>query len=339
MQAGPPAPAPPHAAPQPRISPISFSALVITLSLLTAGTILSFVTQFTLMSLPNIVLLVIAVVTLDVLIQFAPQNRITTAAQHILYGVLYLVVTCVCGVLAAYAMQRMSFPLQDRFLTGADRFFNLDWLAYAQWVDGNALVQTVLRTAYDSIAFQIALPVFVLACAGRLHELRLYLLAFVIAFITTIFISALMPAAGPIEIVDRAAFQILRFTGATPIDHLTRLREAGPLMMADFPGGIATFPSFHSTVAVLTPLTLRHHRVIFAGLLLLDAAMLAGTVTEGAHYFVDVFAGCGMAFLAHAVAKQVIGLEDRLSLRRVLYARSTASSAPAAFKAPQKVPA
>jgi len=151
----------------------------------------------------------------------------------------------------------------------------------------------------------------VLAFTNRLNKLRIYLLAFSLAFILTIFVSALLPAAGPIIFVDRASFNILQFTGATPLDHLMRLREAGPLVMASPPGGIATFPSFHATVAVLTALTLRGYRPIFAALIVLNTAMLAATVTEGAHYFIDVFAGSCMAFFAHSLAKHIIRQEDR----------------------------
>jgi membrane-associated phospholipid phosphatase len=39
--------------------------------------------------------------------------------------------------------------------------------------------------------------------------------------------------------------------------------------------------------------------------------MLGGTVTEGAHYFIDLVAGIGMAFFAYALAKRIIGIEDR----------------------------
>jgi membrane-associated phospholipid phosphatase len=132
-----------------------------------------------------------------------------------------------------------------------------------------------------------------------------YLLAFAIAFVFTIIIAALMPAIGPIVFVDRTTFNVLQFTGATPVDHLMRLREAGPLIMSDAPGGIATFPSFHATIAILTPLTLRSYPGIFLPLLVLDAAMLGGTVTEGAHYFADILAGAAMAFFAHSMAKRI----------------------------------
>jgi membrane-associated phospholipid phosphatase len=296
---------------QSRISPVSRAANLVTFALLAIGIVASIATKFTFASLPNIVLLIVGVLVLDVISQLAPQTRIIEAAQTILYGVLYLVITCVCGVLAAYAIQRFSFPLQDQLLERADVALGLNWFGYAHWVDRHALVQTILHLAYDSLAIQIPLPLIVLACSSRISEARTCLLAFAIAFIVTIVISALMPAAGPIALVDRAAFSVLQFTGATPLDHLTRLREAGPLMFNDPPGGIATFPSFHATVAVLTPLALRSYPRLFIALLIVNAAMLGGTVTEGAHYFVDILAGGGMAFFAYALAKRIIRLEDR----------------------------
>jgi len=299
-----------------RLSPVSYTATGLTFALGTMGVVASVATKFNLASLPNIVLLVLGVALLDVLSQLAPQTRLVRALQTALYGFLYLAVTIVCGVLAAYAMQRFGFPLEDRFLINADQAFGFSWSAYAHWVDSHAAVQTILHLAYDSILLQTALPLIVLSFAHRIDELRVYLLAFAIAFVCTIIVSALMPAAGPIAFVDRAAFNILQFTGATPIDHLTRLREAGPLIMTEAPGGIATFPSFHATIAVLTPLTMRGFPRLFVALLILDAAMLGGTVTEGAHYFTDVLAGSWMAFFGHAMAKRIIACEDRLRTER-----------------------
>ena len=296
---------------QSRISPISRSASLLTFGLAAIGIITSIATKFTLASLPNIMPLVVGVVVPDVLSQFAPQTRFVEAVQTVLYGVLYLMITVLCGVLAAYAMQRFAFPLQDQLFASADMALGLNWFDYAHWVDRHVAIQRIFQFAYDTIQVQIALPLVVLAFSNRLSEVRAYLLAFAIALIVTIVVSALMPAAGPIAFVDRATFNILQFTGATPLDHLMRLREAGPLVLSDAPGGIATFPSFHATIAILTPLTLRSYHRIFVVLLVLDAAMLGGTVTEGAHYFCDILAGGGMAFFAHALAKRIIRVEDR----------------------------
>jgi hypothetical protein len=294
---------------QSRISPVSRPAAVLTLCLAAIGLVASLMTQFRLAALPNILPLIAGIVVLDIACRVLPQSRFTAAVQTILFGVLYLVVTILFGIVAAYAMQRFALPLQDRNLAGADMALGLDWRDYAHWVDRQPSIQRLFQFAYNTLQIQIALPLFALALWGRFHDVRRYLLAFTIAFIATIVISALLPAAGPIVFVDRADFTILQFTGATPLDHLMRLREAGPLVLGEPPGGIATFPSFHATIAVLTPLTLRRFRRIFMPLLILDFFMLGGTVTEGAHYFADVIAGIAMAFFAYAAAAQILKAE------------------------------
>ena len=291
---------------QSRVSPIPLAALLITFALGMTGLVASFATKFVFTAIPNIIALVAVALALDMASLAAPQSRLLEALRTIAYGLLYLVTTILCGIVAAYAMQRFAFPLQDAFLARADLALGLHWPDFAYWLDQHLSVQRLLEFAYNTISIQIALPLVVLAFARRLEDVRVHLLAFAIAFVVTIFISALMPAAGPIVFVDRESFAILKFTGATPLDHLTRLREAGPLVFTEPAGGIATFPSFHATVAVLTPLTLRRHRRTFMVLLVLDAAMLAGTVTEGAHYYVDVLAGAGVALFAHALAGRIV---------------------------------
>jgi hypothetical protein len=296
---------------QSRISPISRTAVLLIFGLAAVGVISSIATGLMITSLPNMILLVPAVLFVDVLSQFAPRTNIVEAVQTVIYGILFLVTISLCGVVAAYSMQRFAFPLQDRHLESADLALGLNWSAFAHWIDRHLLVQDVFHFAYHTIMAQIALPLVVLAIANRLSDVRTYLLAFAIAFAVTILISALMPAIGPVIFVDRSTFNVLQFTGATPIDHLTHLREAGPFILHDMPGGIATFPSFHATIAVLTPLALCRFRVIFVALLFLDGAMLGATITEGAHYFVDVMAGSCMTFFAYALAKRIISMEDR----------------------------
>jgi len=296
-----------------RQSPISLAACLCLIGLALVGLAASQVTQFTFASVPDIWELVAVVVILDILCLFVPPLQIVNAAQSVAHGLLFLVMFSVAAVLAAYSLQRFAFPLQDHLFKSIDEAFGLNWPAYARWVDGHLGVQRVFRFAYDTVQIQTALPLVVLAFANRHSEVRAYLLAFAIALTATLVISALMPGGGPIVFADRTSFEIIGFTGATPLDHLARLREAGPFILSEPPGGIATFPSFHATVAVLVPLTLRKHRRTLVVLLVLNAAMLGGTITEGAHYFCDLVAGCAMAFLAHAVATSIIRMEDGLA--------------------------
>ena len=294
-----------------RCSPLCGCALAISVALGSTGLIASAAMQCTLASLPNVLPLIGGVVAVDLIRLVLPQTRFVDRLTTAAYGLLFLIVTCLFAVLAAYAMQRMAFPLRDALCAQADRALGRNWPAYAHWVDGHLGLQRVLHFAYDTIQWQIALPVIVLAFANQAKALRAYLLAFALALSVTIVISALLPAAGPIAALDRSSFEILRFTGATPVEHLMKLRDTGAFVLHEPPGGIATFPSFHATVSILTPLTLRGYPRILTALLVLDAAMLAGTVTEGAHYFVDLAAGGAIAVLAHIVAQAIVRRWER----------------------------
>jgi hypothetical protein len=296
---------------QSRVSPVSRPALLLMLGLAATGLVAGRVNEFGFASLPNIVPYLLGIVAVDVTSQFAPKTKLVEAVQVFIYGVMNLAVISLSGVLAAYGMQRFAFPLQDTHLESADLALGFNWFAFAHWVDRHALVQTVFHFVYHTISAQIAFTLGVLAFTHKSREVRIYILAFAIAFVTTIFISAMMPAAGPITFANRAAFHLLKFTGATPIDQLLQLRAAGPLILHDGPGGIATFPSFHATIAVLTPLALRNHKRIFAAVVIVDVIMLAATLTEGAHYFTDLLAGGAMAFYGYYLARYIIGLEDR----------------------------
>jgi membrane-associated phospholipid phosphatase len=316
---------------QDRVSPVSREAAVLTFFMAAVALTVSGWTDLRFTALPSLMPLIAGVLVLDVLSQFGPQTRIVRAVQSMLFGVLYLAITCFCAILAAYALQRIALPLQDRLFVRTDLALGVDWFDVVHWVDDRPLIHQILKLAYGTMSAQIALPVIVLAFLGSTEDVRKYLLSFVIALTVTIAISTLLPAAGPIALADRAAFHVMEFTGATPVDHLMQLRSAGALVIHDRLAGVATFPSFHATIAVLTPLTLRRFRVIFPVLLVVDAAMLCGTVTEGAHYVTDVLGGTCVAFGACWLANRLLGAKDRMpreSLATYPVAAGTASATP-----------
>ena len=280
--------------------------MFLTLFLAAAALTIGMWTQLGFAFLPNLLPLTMGVLAIDIFCQFAPPTRTVRAVQSLLFGVLYLAITCFCGILAAYASQRFSLPLQDRLLQSTDLALGANWFDIVHWVDDRPVVHEILRLAYGTMSIQIALPAVVLAFAARTEDVSKYLLSFAIALAVTITISAFVPAAGPIAVVDRAAFHVMQFTGATPVDHLMLLRTAGPVTISDRLAGIATFPSFHATIAILTPLTLRRYRVIFFVLVIVDAAMFVSTITEGAHYVTDLFGGTIMAFAAWFLANRII---------------------------------
>jgi membrane-associated phospholipid phosphatase len=66
--------------------------------------------------------------------------------------------------------------------------------------------------------------------------------------------------------------------------------------------GLITFPSFHTTNAILFAWALWPVRYLQVPILVLNALMVASTPTAGSHYFSDIVGGTAVAFLAIAAA-------------------------------------
>jgi membrane-associated phospholipid phosphatase len=223
-----------------------------------------------------------------------------------IYGLLFLVTMCTYGAMTAYVTQRLGFPLRDAMFVASDRAMGIDWHALVSWVDRHPTINSMLGFAYGTIGFQLASPIVIFAWLGRADRLRLYLLSVSIALAVTDVIAMLLPAASHIASIDTSAFQIVQFSGATPLQHLAMLRSPDPVVIPGSLGGLLAFPSFHAAVAVLVPFMLRHVKWVFPLSLLINAAMFASAITEGAHYVCDTLAGALVAGVAYLAAKRLL---------------------------------
>jgi hypothetical protein len=135
---------------QNRTSPISREAAILTLVLAALALTMAMWTQLKFTALPNMLPLTLGVLVLDILSQFAPQTPIVRAVQSMLFGVLYLAISCFCGILAAYATQRFSLPLQDQFFERTDLALGVNWFDVAHWVDDRPVIHEILKLAYGT---------------------------------------------------------------------------------------------------------------------------------------------------------------------------------------------
>jgi hypothetical protein len=302
-----------------RFVAVPSAAARLSLALITTAYVGAKATGLTLPSFSDPSLFLVAVFALDVYCRFASPSFVSRAAPIFVYSLIYLVATSLAGAFASYATQRLAMPLQDELFLSLDRWLGVDWLAFVHYIDDRPVLAEWLRKAYASMSLQIVAPVFLLAALERIDELRIYLLSFTIALTATIVIAALFPASSAITLIDNSMFHELRFAGRTPLDHLTRLREAGPLNFANSGiGGLVSFPSFHAVVGALTPLSLRSVRPVFYLLCLVDAALLVGTVTDGGHYAVDPIGGVAVAYLSYRFARRIEARRNQFPLGRRL---------------------
>jgi membrane-associated phospholipid phosphatase len=114
---------------------------------------------------------------------------------------------------------------------------------------------------------------------------------FFISALATIIIGLLMPAAGPF------AYYHLPVAGQTAyVVQFAALRD-GAMRVIDLSNaqGLISFPSFHTTLAVLCAYAARTVRVIFWPVLVLNVLIIGTAPVNGGHYFVDVIAGFALA--------------------------------------------
>ena len=248
----------------------------------------------------------------DGVLRFMSHSRIAAMCCASTYAILYLACASFAGILFAYATQRFGMPLEDDFFTQLDRSIGIDWIAVTHWVDRHPLLAQALRASYKTMSAQIVLGAVGLSLLHDHRGMRAYLLAYSLALAATASVAALLPGLSPAAILDRSSYHQLSFSGASPLDHLAALRSAGTAQIHGDIGGILTFPSFHATVAVLTPLVLRRSWLALAILVPLDVMMLCATVTEGAHYACDAVAGGVLACAALAVATRFEALKPGL---------------------------
>ena len=216
-----------------------------------------------------------------------------------------IVVSGAAGCLS-YAVAATGGAPWDGTLAGWDTALGLDWRGYLAVVDGRSWLAEALGLAYASFQLQILLVLLALGFSGRTTALRCFVLAFTLAALATVLVSALTPA---VEMwmhlgLDPAAFPNIPPTGSAGRALVLDALRDGTLKTVAFDRieGIITFPSFHSAVAVLVAASLWPVRALRWPILALDALMLAATPIFGGHYFVDVLSGAAVAGLALAAA-------------------------------------
>jgi hypothetical protein len=202
-----------------------------------------------------------------------------------------------------------ALPLQDAAFHAIDRAMGLHWMGMLQWMNEWPAVFWALRPIYSSLTIQMTLVVLCLAFTGRLVWLRVYTLSFLLAAVITIAISAALPAAGTwlhYGLTKGHAPNIY------PVVHtvwpvFTGLRDGSVrTLVALGAEGVITFPSLHAALAVIMiaafwPLA-RLRWVVLA----VNVLMLVATPIDGAHYFIDVFAGIAIAVLCLWLARAIV---------------------------------
>ena len=216
------------------------------------------------------------------------------------------------GIVLSYLLARNGGDLWDSRLAAWDRAIGFDWLAYVRWWDQSALATAWLKIAYASLIPQVIALVLVLGFTNRLAELRIVMLAAIVAGAVTVVLSSFFPAVSNYIHLGLSARDFLHvdpFAGDVHMRDFNALRDGNAkLLVLGKMEGIITFPSYHAGLSVVTLWGFWATRIAWVRWpgILFAASTIVATPVDGGHYLVDVLAGCAIAALALAWSKRAI---------------------------------
>ncbi|HNQ21699.1 MAG TPA: phosphatase PAP2 family protein [Phycisphaerae bacterium] len=217
-------------------------------------------------------------------------HRIRPVPQFVLCAVtlVQMVLFPAAFMVLMYSLAAGEASLADELLMRVDQWFGVAIPEVVTWVRAHPVVNIPLAFSYDTLIPQTALVIIILGLRGDRRPLETFLLRFMLGALLTAVVFIWLPAAGPFHAYGFAPSA----AQARYLAHLEGLRE-GTRFVVTWNGaeGLITFPSFHTTWALLLALAVRHRRVLFTCSLVLNVAVVISTLTTGWHYFADVLGG------------------------------------------------
>lgn len=264
---------------------VGICALVVTIWLRTLGVGLDFKSPA----------LWVAGLLLLLLLAVASTGRMLPRLTDFCHSLAQLLATILVLLPLTYLVASTGFPLIDDGLARFDAMVSFDWDGAAGWVASYPLLDLLSRWAYYSIGVQLIAALWIGSSKLDRNDELLWL--FIGSLLITSLIFVFTPAAGKIGHLGRGY-----------LDLLTQIRKGEwSVMHYELTDGIITFPSFHTTMAIIVTYAVRHSRWALLVFGLLNLCMIASIPTVGGHYLTDLFGGLIVALASILIFRWLRG--------------------------------
>ena len=217
---------------------------------------------------------------------------LTEAAAQLLLILLF-------GILLTYAAVAVQFPYVDAELYAIDNAIGFDRQAYLNFFADRPWLSKTVEVAYFCMLPQFALIPAIMFFAKRVERVQRMIVAIALSLIVTALISILTPSLTAFVHVDLARMATVPADVYTPVPTMEALRSGAMRTISlDHLEGLVSFPSFHTTAALIFAWTLLTVRYIGLVGIVLNLALIVATPVIGAHYFIDLVGGFAVAFAA-----------------------------------------
>jgi len=216
------------------------------------------------------------------------HRRRTPQFVMTLLALMQLMVFTSCFTVAMYGVAALNTPLVDDLLAATDAAIGLHVPKFVQWASAHPQLDRWMMLAYHSVIPQTLVVVLILGFRRKRVALETFVLRYMLCLVFTLLLFAAMPAIGPFSFYDFSPSPHQKHY----LQHLlnTRVGELTAVSLSDCEG-LITFPSFHTSYAILLASAFWGNWRLFVPFAILNAVVIAATLTSGWHYGIDVFGG------------------------------------------------
>lgn len=214
---------------------------------------------------------------------------------NLLTGFLCMVAFNVFLTILTYAGTPLNAPLADDWLMQCDAAMGVHLPSIVSWAANHPTIRLLFDVAYPSVMFSTLLALVVLGLDTELRRMQEFVLTFMLSGLLTTVVFFCLPAEGPFAAYGYAP----RPDQQNFLNHFHALRAGQfPVVSLNHIEGLITFPSFHTSWALLLAWGFRHHRWLRIPMLILNLMVVISTLTTGWHYASDVIGGAAVAAMA-----------------------------------------
>jgi len=184
-----------------------------------------------------------------------------------------------------YLAYTTNFPLADSFLASLDESLGFHAPDYVNWFRDHPIMFKISYFIYNTFTYQFLIIFFYLGLRKDLYDLEQLVMLNIFALLLTILIGGFFPAASAPFWYNYAPEPV----EARAIAHMFELRNL--IVDTRVVDGIITFPSYHTTMAVVYAFVLRNQKkYVFIPVLILNILMIFTCIINGGHYLIDLIA-------------------------------------------------
>jgi membrane-associated phospholipid phosphatase len=198
------------------------------------------------------------------------------------------------GVLCMVAPM-FNMPMIDPSLAAADKWFGLTSADVIRWVIAVPFAPKLLYAMYFPSVILLFLTALLLSILGRAERLGELCSAYGFSLAIATVCSVLLPASGAFEYLGlepQFGAHLPPGSGVYHLEILHALRSTTYMVINPFAlHGLVTFPSFHTSMALMTAAAWRDDRFLKWPMFVWNALVILSTVPVGGHYVVDLIAG------------------------------------------------